>query len=177
MPSASVLKSGTFLPLFSLNTIVDTDLGILNYVFKEFRNDRYFDLNVLDYMELINKVYYRSFKNPLYVIMKNPDSEEDKKFLDECYDEFIVDKEFEILSNSLSTQMMEIIKMFINEGNIIPTIMYYSQAQLDYIQSIIDFDNYSSKELYLIFEKMAIDNGYRLAKTIKPFLIETTMNC
>ena len=88
MASGSVLKSGTFLPLFSINTIIDTDLGVLNYVFKEFRNENYFDLNVLDYMELINKVYYRQFENPLYVIMKHPDSEEDKKFLDECYQEF-----------------------------------------------------------------------------------------
>ena len=132
----NIIGSGIYSPLFSFNILIDTDLGLLNYVFKEFRNEKIFDLNVLDYYELINKVYYRSFQNPLYVIMKNPDSEKDKEFLDECYDEFLQTKEKEIIENSISTQIAELIQTFVKAGNIKPTIMCYTEEQYNYITSV-----------------------------------------
>lgn len=135
------LNSDSYSPLFSFNTLVDTDLGLLNYVFKEFRNERYFDLNVLDYYELINKVYYRSNENPLCVIMKNPESAEDRQFLDECYSELLQMKEAEILQNSIGTQLIELLKIFQKEGNIISHIMYYTPAQKQFLLNMKEFDN------------------------------------
>ena len=142
MSETAKLKSGSgFLPLFSINTLIDIDLGLLNYVFKEFRNDRYFDLNILDYYDLINKVYYRSYSNPLYAIMKNPDSEEDKHFLDECYTELIQTKEAEILENSISTQVIELLKLYKSQS-INSSILFYTDKQYEFINSKIQFEGY-----------------------------------
>ena len=150
-------KSGSFVPLFSFNMIVDTDLGLLNYVFAEFRNEDIFDLNVLDYPELINKVYFRQFQNPLYCLMRYPENVDDKQFLDECYKEFIETKEKEILNHSLTTQIAELLKLFLEESSIYPYIMCYTEAQYDLISKQ---DDYKKAKIVMSQDIISVAQGY-----------------
>lgn len=125
-------------PLISFNTLVDTDMGLLNYVYNEYDNERYFDFSLFnDYQKLIEKVYKRRSSNPLYCIMKNKN---DKTFLDECYKEFLSEKEEEILGYSITTQMRQVITAFkeYSSKRVIPTILYYD----DYQKEILDNEEY-----------------------------------
>lgn len=125
-------------PLISFNTLVDTDMGLLNYVYNEYRNDKYFNFGLFNnYQKLIEKVYKRKEENPLYCIMRNG---KDKKFLDECYKEFLDTKEEEILSYSITTQMKMVIYEFDNfsSNRIDPVILYYD----DYQKEVLDGEDY-----------------------------------
>ena len=60
---------------------------------------------------------------------------------DECYKEFITEREAEILSYAVTTDIYNLVRQFINSSEIIPTILYYTQAQ----KEIIDNDPLLSK--------------------------------
>ena len=133
-----ISKTDVFTVLFSIRTLVDTDMGLLNYVFDEYRNEDIFDLNVLDYKELVNMVYYRQFENPLYIIMRHPEREEDLDFLDECYMEFASTKCKEILRHSLATNIVTLIQLFKEESSIIPYVMCYTEDEYRLAKAMIE---------------------------------------
>lgn len=121
-------------PLISFNTLVDTDMGLLNYIYNsEYHNEDIFDFTLFeeDYQKLIEKVYKRKNNNPLYCIAKN-----NNEFIDKCYEEFINTKEKEILNNSITTQMKMVIETFIkySSSRVIPTILYYDDLQLEILK-------------------------------------------
>lgn len=115
-------------PLICADTLIDLDMGLINLVLKEYWNDNVFELHVNRYMELINMVYYRDDPNPLYVLMKD---EKYRSFLDGCYLEFTSTKEEEIIQNVISTGMVEACQQFRDSGEVRPTIVYFSDYQLD----------------------------------------------
>jgi hypothetical protein len=120
-------------PLISFNSIIDSDIGILKYVMKNYLNPEIFDienLKSISYNKLLIDIYKREYQNPLYYIAKE---NIDKKFLDDCYDELMKDHEYEILNESVTTEIYNVIKYFIS-GGINSTILYYSDAQKQVIK-------------------------------------------
>lgn len=121
-------------PLISFNSIVDIDLGLLRFISKHYGENNVFDMNPLEdipFLEVVGNIYRRKYKNPLYYIMKD---EQYKDLLDKCYDEFLHDYEADILEESVTTEMINLINIFISSGEVIPTILCYSQAQIDYLE-------------------------------------------
>lgn len=120
-------------PLFSFNTLVDKDVGLVLYVLKEFRNDTIFNLELADSLsieELIGRIYRRKDKNPLLVIAKENLSEDKIKLLNDAYLEFITERPNTILSYSLTTEIPNVINSFINNGqDLNPHILYYTDGE------------------------------------------------
>ena len=130
-----------FTPLISFYAIVDRDIGLVKDILINYRNENVFDLKKdKKYFEILAEVYKRKEENPLYYLLK-VDNEESRSFVDECYQEFITEREAEILSYAVTTDIYNLVRQFINSSEIIPTILYYTQAQKD----VIDKDPLLSK--------------------------------
>lgn len=113
-------------PLIDFNTLVDIDLGCIELVLHEYRNEDIFDLNILSYRDLVYKVYTRTEFNPLYCICKDSKY---KKFLDQCYIELIQERYPDILLHSKTTEMIAALDSFKKSGQIIPAILYYNDIE------------------------------------------------
>lgn len=124
-----------FTPLISFYSIVDIDMGLIKNILINYRNENVFDLKKdKKYFEILSEIYKRKEKNPLYCLLKI-DNEKSREFVDECYKEFINEREEEILSYAVSTDIYNLIRQFYNSSEIIPTILYYTKAQKDIINN------------------------------------------
>ena len=150
MAAANIQKDSTkiwgefetkFTPLISFYSIIDRDIGLIKNILINYRNENVFDLKKdKKYFEILADIYQRKENNPLYYLLK-VDNESSRAFVDECYEEFITEKEEEILSYSVTTDMYNLMREFINSSEIIPTILYYTQHQ----KNILDNDPLLSK--------------------------------
>ena len=137
-------------PLISFYTIIDEDMALIKYILLHMRNPKVFDLDKIksmSYMNLLGNIYKRKYKNPLYYLMRN---EEDKEFLDRCYEEFLQDYEKDILQYGVKTEIYNLIEAFKQSGDVIPNILYYTDAQKEIIDndSLLSVTNtYSIKEI------------------------------
>ena len=130
-----------FTPLISFYTLIDRDMGLIKNILINYRNEEIFNLKQdKKYFEILGEVYKRKESNPLYYLLK-VDNKENRSFLDECYEEFITERESEVLSYSVTTDMYNLIREFVNSSEVIPTILYYTQAQ----KNILDNDILLSK--------------------------------
>lgn len=139
-----------FTPLISFYTIVDRDMGLIKDILINYRNENVFDLKKdKKYFEILAEVYKRKEENPLYCLLKI-DNVESRAFVDECYEEFITEREAEILSYAVTTDIYHLVRQFINSSEIIPTILYYTQAQ----KEVIDKDPLLSKIKSISIEEL-----------------------
>lgn len=130
-----------FTPLISFYTLIDRDMGLIKNILINYRNEEIFNLKQdKKYFEILGEVYKRKESNPLYYLLK-VDNKENRSFLDECYEEFITERESEVLSYSVTTDMYNLIREFVNSSEVIPTILYYTQAQ----KNVLDNDVLLSK--------------------------------
>ena len=118
-----------FTPLISFHSIVDEDMGIVKTIIMNYRNDSIFDLKKDNtYIQILSDVYKRKYRNPIKYLLKE-NTPEMNQFIDECYHEFITEREEEILENSVTTDMYNLLRDFINSSEVIPAILYYTEAQ------------------------------------------------
>lgn len=116
-------------PAFSFHTIIDEDISILSYIILNYYDTSIFDFSEamhVDFGEVISRIYYRKEENPLKLFMVEG---ADESFVDECYYEFINEKEEEILANSIYTEIPKLIRSFQDSAGINPVIFYYNDAQ------------------------------------------------
>lgn len=129
------------LPLFSFHTLIDEDMGVLRYVLSNYKDSDIFDIdtlkNVTSSLSITGDIYRRKYSNPLYYIMKD---EKYTDLLDRCYDEYLSEHEAEILDNSISTEIVNLIVEFDKSSEIEPTILYYTDAQLEALNSIPELE-------------------------------------
>ena len=127
-------------PLFSIDTVLDKDYGVISYVFKEFRNPKVFDLSKWEYQtsKIVGDLYHRKYSNPLYYLAKD---EAYYPFLDECYAELLADHEAEILANSVTTDVLRLARIFKESGEIFPTILYKTPLERKLLEANTIFDN------------------------------------
>lgn len=120
-------------PLMAFNTIIDEDISLICYIIKYVRNHDIFDLDKLKKLtmnDIISEIYMRTYDNPLYFLMKN---EKDKEFLDQCYKEFKESQEFYDYY-IVSTDLFELVQMFIASGEIKPTILCRTDREREIIK-------------------------------------------
>lgn len=149
-----------YTPLFSFHTILDEDVGLIKYVYKNYNDKSVFDFSKVEHKsmrELISLIFYRQYINPLYLFMVD---ESKREFVDECYREFMEQKEADIIEEGVISEIPNLLNMYKNSSEVIPTIFYYNEYQkqaLDRIPSLsnieklhfsqLDFDTYS--QIYL----------------------------
>lgn len=124
-----------FTPLISFHTIVDEDIGALKDIILNYKNSEVFDLSKISskkYINLVGDLYKRKYNNPLYYILRD---DKYKSFVDECYNELINQNEDEVLEYAVTTDMYELVKQFIKSDDIIPSILYYTDSQLEILES------------------------------------------
>lgn len=135
----SGLNIYTLHPLIDFNMLVDTDMGLIRYVVEEYPNEDIFDLDrVLNitFQQLVGKLYYRQYKNPLYFLMRD---ESKKDFIDQCYKELLEEKMEEILNRSTGTEMISVVQIFLEyaKTEIHPVLLYHNDIE----KRILDDDS------------------------------------
>lgn len=128
-------------PLISFYALVDEDVALIAYILTHYRENNAFDCSKVEGLspyELIGKLYKRKYKNPLYLIMRD---DKYKDLLDRCYEEFLSEREANILEYSYNTDFVKLVNEFKKSGEIIPTIMYYNSHQLSVLKEIEELQN------------------------------------
>ena len=123
-------------PSFSFHTIVDEDVSLISYIIMNYYDTSIFDFSEvldLDFGKVISFIYFRTVDNPLRLFTKEG---VDEVFVDECYEEFLRDKEAEILENGITTEIPTLIRLFKDSAGISPSIFYYNDIQLQTLESI-----------------------------------------
>lgn len=133
-------------PIFSVNTLFDLDIGVMNLIIRDYNDPNIFDLDH-DYYDLFSRVYYRHFKNPLYSLCK-PDI--DKLDLDDYYNDFLELKSEEINKLAVITEIPNVIRILKDDGEIIPSIMCDEDRipQLKTITMVADIEIVSFSKVY-----------------------------
>lgn len=125
-------------PLISFDVIIDQDVSLITYVVKNIHNKDVFDYGKLKqfskYKDVVKELYLRKYMNPLYLIMRD---DENKEFLDECYEEFKQTQEYFDHYIVASDFYDVVIRFLDSDGTIIPTILCKTEKE----KSIIEKDN------------------------------------
>lgn len=151
-------------PLFSFHSIIDEDVALIKYVYKNYYDKSIFDFSKVDKMpmtDLIALIYYRHYINPLKLFLVDESKEE---FADECYQEFIEQKEKEILEEGVITEIPNLIKLYKDSSDIIPSIFYYTEYQkqlLDRIPQLVEIDKIHASNIRLNLYSQIYIKDYR----------------
>lgn len=159
-------------PLISFNCIVDEDIGLVNLIRKDYLDDKVFNKDFFDmeFYEILKALYYRKEENPLYLFAKEGIS---RDTLDSYYLEFKEKCEREILDMSITTEIFNLIDFFNTSQDIIPSILCYTQNQLD----IIEQEQTMKKNHKILFSKLSEKDKksfsqfyFKYIKDIEPFI-------
>lgn len=114
-------------PLISFNTLVDTDVGLVQLIKNEYLNQTIFDKSFFDqpFLQIISDLYYRKDINPLLLFAKNKQNED----LEDYLSEFSTYKKDQILSLSVTTEFINLVRLFNNSSEIYPIILCYNEEQ------------------------------------------------
>ena len=115
--------------LISINALVDIDIGLLKLIKEEYLDPKVFNVKYFekaDMIDYIRTTYFRKADNPLYYISINPDHH----LLDEYYIEFCKTQYEEIYDRSVYTDLLPMINLFLESGEISIAIMYYKDYSL-----------------------------------------------
>ena len=153
-------------PLISFNSIIDLDIALIDYIVVE---NRVIDTSIISdksYFQFLSEIYMRKYKNPLYYFSK---SEKDKADLDALYKSIMQDKEVDILKHSIATEVYNLLLEFYNEPDINPTILYYTDAQKDYIEDETYLQKIDHVSLQEAKENMYSQFFFKDIEEIDPF--------
>ena len=124
------------IPLISFHSIIDEDIACLKYAILDIGVNPSFDLDSIKsktFYNIIYDLYMRKYKNPIYYIKSNNANIE---LLDRVYDELLTDIEDKVLKRAITTEMYSVLLEFKQSSDIIPNILYYTEAQKVLLQSI-----------------------------------------
>lgn len=122
----------TQFPLFTFNSIIDLDFGLVNLIKENFMNTDVFNTDFFnqDLQKCLNDLCLRENKNPLYLMTnKNVNS----KDLDEYYSQFL--EEEELIQFSFYTNVFNLLLVCKNNDNFNPTLLYFNEGQKRYIEN------------------------------------------
>lgn len=162
-----IVGSNRFTPLICVDTILDLDMGLMRLINKEYVNPQIFDHSIND-IDLLKRVYKRDTINPLGVILKD---ESYRDQIDDWYREFLDTKEYDILDNSISTEIYNLLFDFQKSGYITPTILYFSQAQRDMLYRMTSLDSFSKKFYYEVKDEVEFKYNPIFVKSIDQLLL------
>lgn len=126
----SGVDKGKMAPLFSFNTIVDLDFGLINLVYDKYLDPSVFNVSFFDKksaLDILYETYNRRVKNPLKMIA-NEDVSDEK--LDIFYKEFMENEIKDVYRYSITTDILNLIDVFNKSQTINPIIFCYSEEQI-----------------------------------------------
>lgn len=128
----------TMAPLISFHTLVDSDVGLIRLIQKEYLDPSVFDVSFFDRPldDIVMDLYNRNTANPLCLFSK-----ENREVLDDYHTQFFKNRGKAILELSIITNVMDMISYFNSSNEIKATILYYSDLQKDILDSIPELDN------------------------------------
>lgn len=130
--------SGVNMPLIPFNCIFDTDYGLLKLIYSEYLDPSIFDIEWFRkhnrICDMVSCLYERKFPNPLSLCLL--DREDKDNFVDELYKSFIEEKYNEILSNSIRTEIFNLLSLFNISKDVKTTIVYSNSLELEYMELI-----------------------------------------
>ena len=117
-------------PLISFLSIFDFDIGLIKLIYDSYLDTKVFDKSFFErpLIDIIKDLYFRKEENPLYLFSNN-----DKKELNLFYNQFCYRCKNEILDRVLTTDIINLISLFINNKEIQVSILYYSEKQKEII--------------------------------------------
>ena len=133
--------AGKSTPVISFYSIIDEDMAVIKYIILNLYNKNIFDEEFIknkSYIELLYSIYKRKVHNPLHVIMKDKSYSD---FLDNVLEELLNEHEEEILELGVKTEVYNAIIDFQKSREVIPTILYYTDAQKRIIDLEPEFNN------------------------------------
>ena len=120
-------------PLISFKAIIDIDMALIHYIILDYEDKDIFDIQKISdksYLELLSEIYTRKYKNPLLYFLKSPDQVD--RF-NEIYQTLLSEREADILKHAVATEIYNLLLSFDNESDIHPSILYYTDAERDYL--------------------------------------------
>ncbi len=123
--------------LISVNALIDIDIGLYLLIKDEYLDPDIFDVdffNSSNMLKFISTSYLRVDDNPLY----NVSVSTDHNLLDEYYAQFITDKYNEIYDKSVYTDIIKLLFMFCEVGELNTSILYYKDYSFDMLQKDIE---------------------------------------
>ena len=126
-------------PLISFYTFLDLDTGLMNLIEDEYFDETTFNVYfyMMDKIDQIYNLYFRTVDNPLEVIGLNP--EENKETLQGYYKQFLT-KEYEnILEKSYTTGIYDFLELSLESIEIRPTILCYDELQEERFRLFTEF--------------------------------------
>lgn len=121
-------------PLISFYSLFDLDSGLIKLINKEYLDKNVFDKTFFDkkFVDILSDLYYRSFDNPLLLFAKDKSN---INLLDNYYKEFLQKRIDTILDLSVTTEMMNVVKLFVESNEVQVTVLYYTEAQKDLLEA------------------------------------------
>lgn len=175
----NIITSGTsqsMVPLIMFDTIVDTDIGLLYLIYNEYLDGTVFNKELWEKPidEILNIIYYRKTKNPLIPFSIIDDIQE----LDSLYDDFINKRYIDILWKSVTTEMYNLVKLFLETSEIVVYIGYRNELE----KEIIDSDPVLSKVTSININSLSKEDLYKnfkqyYCKYIEDLLLFDDDNC
>lgn len=140
MPDLKFSGASNLAPLISFDTIFDLDIGLIQVIYSEFLDPDIFNIDFFkrDLIDIIQDLYNRKEVNPLYICSNH---KVDRKLLDEYYDQFIENYKEEIVYNSVSTAVLEMVKLFNQSNDIVPTILCKDEIEFEMMENEYNFSN------------------------------------
>lgn len=121
-------------PLISFNTLVDTNIGLVNLIRRDYLDPSVFKIEFFDqsFYKILSDLYYRKTKNPLKVFAKENVEDE---ILDQYYEEFMEKCYKDILGMSIGTEMINLVDIFNDSQEVVSTILCYKQEEIDLLNT------------------------------------------
>lgn len=126
-------QQGNIYPLIPFNLIIDTDIGLYRVIAEKYKDPNTFGTGILEASPKyqLYHLYNRTDINPLYSIAVNPN---DKKTLDEYYEEFMEEEYTSIVENSPTTRLYNIITSTLYMSGIHYTILCKNKFEEEYLK-------------------------------------------
>ena len=140
MPEMKFGGANHLAPLISFDTIFDLDIGLIQLIYSEFLDPKIFNIEFFqrDLIDIIRDIYHRRDMNPLYICSNQG---VDHLLLDEYYQQFMNEYKPEIVYNSVSTAVLEMIKLFNQSKDIVTTILCKDEIEVEMVKNEYDFPN------------------------------------
>lgn len=184
MLSGVITPDSCQIPLISFNAVYDLDIGLINLIKNEYLDQRVFKKEFFNQSNknIIKQSYNRIDFNPLTLFVKD---NIDSKLLDDYYNEFMEKRQKDIIDLCVTTELVNLIKLFNESKEIFPIIFYYNDYQkeelisneLIYNNRMIYIDDISEKLLRKITQIFVKDirelSKFSKIKESKTYYIST----
>lgn len=122
-------------PIIPFNMLIDTDVGVIRTLAKYKDSEKLFYKGILEapLKPLIYTLVNREHINPLIIASKNKD---DIDALDEIYDSIITNEYESVIANSITTELVEAVRLFFVSGPISPFILCKSEYEKSILEKI-----------------------------------------